>query len=330
LSDGGRRFLRTKHGSAKDIHVLKEPAAGEMGEGLMEFRDDYSVFDYGVMPDPIPGKGASLAALSEYNFREVEKLGVKTHYRGNENGMIKVVLARVLYPQKGEIREGEKNYLVPLEVIFRNSLPAGSSVFKRIDRGETTWEKLGFDEPQKPGTRLETPLLDVATKLEPTDRYMDWAEAREMAKLTEKQLGEAKKTALKVDEYLNRKAASVGLYHEDGKVEFIVDDKGCLLVADVFGTLDENRFSYNGRDVSKQILRDYYKKTPWYQQLEEAKKALPKEKWPKPPKMPAGLADKIGDIYKSFAAEWTGKNAWNAPKLAQALDGYQAFMAGFK
>ncbi|MCX6768074.1 MAG: phosphoribosylaminoimidazolesuccinocarboxamide synthase [Candidatus Micrarchaeota archaeon] len=326
--------LRTKHGSAKDIHVLREPDGAALGEGLMEFRDDYSIFDYGVMPDQIPGKGASLAALSEYNFKEVEKLGVKTHYRGNENGLVKIVLARVLYPQKNEIREGETNYLVPLEIIFRNALPAGSSVFKRIAAGETTWEAFGFDEAPAPGTRLEKPIIDVATKLEPTDRYLSWEEAMDMARISEKQLAEIKEIALKVDGYLNRQAASAGLFHEDGKIEVIVDDKGGFLVADVFGTLDENRFEYGGSgrmEVSKQILRDYYKKTPWYNELEAAKKKTDnKKEWPKPPRMPAGLADKIGNIYKSFAAGWTGKNSWNAPPLAQALGDYRAFMTGFK
>ncbi len=332
MSGGGANAnaASIKRGSAKNIHVLREPAEDEMGEGLMEFRDDYSVFDYGVMPDQIPGKGASLAVLSEYNFREVEKLGVRTHYRGNSNGLIKIVLARVLYPQKNEIRDGEKNYLVPLEIIFRNALPPGSSVFKRIESGETTWEALGFDEAPKPGTRLEKPLLDVATKLEPTDRYLSWEEAVDIAKISEKQLAEIKRTALKINDYLNKKAASVGLYHEDGKVEFIVDNAGQLLVADVFGTLDENRFSYNGRDVSKQLLRDYYKKTPWYAALEEAKKTKPKEHWPKPPRMPSGLADRIGNIYKSFAAEWTGRNAWNAPPLARALEDYREFVTKIK
>ena len=216
--------LRSHKGSAKTIHVLSEPTKDIVGEAVFEFRDDYSVFDYGVMPDQLPGKGAALSAISAYNFREIEKLGVKTHLIGMQDDMLKVKMVRVLYPQKGEIHAGEKNYLVPLEVIFRNSLPAGSSVFKRINNGETTWEKLGFSEPQKPGTRLEKPILDVATKLEPTDRYMDWGEAQDMAKLSNAQLAQVKATALKVDDYLNKKAASLGLYHEDGKVEFVMDD----------------------------------------------------------------------------------------------------------
>jgi phosphoribosylaminoimidazole-succinocarboxamide synthase len=204
-------------------------------------------------------------------------------------------------------------------------------VFKRIDRGETTWQKLGFSGPQKPGTRLDKPLLDVATKLEPTDRYMDWSEAQDMAKLSDAQLKQVKDTALKVDDFLNKKAASLGLYHEDGKVEFVMDDRGQLLLADVFGTLDENRFTRNGKDVSKQVIRDYYKKTPWYAELEAAKKTTDiKSDWPKPPKLAGGFAQIVGNIYKSFAQEWTGENKWGAPTLAKALDDCDAFLAKMK
>lgn len=53
-------------GSVKEVR--------ELGDGLLEFRftDQYSVFDWGAMPDEIPGKGEALAALAAFFF---EKLG---------------------------------------------------------------------------------------------------------------------------------------------------------------------------------------------------------------------------------------------------------------
>ena len=68
---------------------------------------------------------------------------------------MEVDIVRVLFPQKGELKHGIGNYLVPLEVIFRNSLPEGSSVFKRLAKGETTLEQLGLEKIPEPG---ETPI----------------------------------------------------------------------------------------------------------------------------------------------------------------------------
>ena len=44
------------------------------------------------------------------------------------------------------------------------------------------------------------------------------------------------------------------------------------MVVDVIGTLDECRFTFNGVHVSKEVARQFYKKTAWYKDLEQAKK----------------------------------------------------------
>ena len=38
-----------------------------------------------------------------------------------------------------------KNCLIPLEIIYRNGLPEGSSVFKRLEQGKVTLKDLGLD-----------------------------------------------------------------------------------------------------------------------------------------------------------------------------------------
>ncbi|MEM2030369.1 MAG: phosphoribosylaminoimidazolesuccinocarboxamide synthase, partial [Archaeoglobaceae archaeon] len=64
-------------GSVKDMIVLKNPN-GELGEGVFEFSNRYSVFDYGEMPDKIDGKGASLCLISAFFFERLEEKGIKT------------------------------------------------------------------------------------------------------------------------------------------------------------------------------------------------------------------------------------------------------------
>ncbi len=59
-------------GSVKNIRVAKQPKASTPGKYIFEFTDDYSVFDYGKMPDAIRGKGAAIAMMSACIFEELE------------------------------------------------------------------------------------------------------------------------------------------------------------------------------------------------------------------------------------------------------------------
>ncbi|MFH0835647.1 MAG: phosphoribosylaminoimidazolesuccinocarboxamide synthase [Candidatus Micrarchaeota archaeon] len=314
-------MARLKKGSAKNVLIETEPTASKMGRGVFEFKDDYSVFDYGAMPDTIPGKAESLARLSAFNLREISKQGVKTHFVSFiEPNKIEVEMVRVIQPV--ELNEGEVNYLIPLEVIFRNSLPAGSSVFRRVKNGEASWSDFGFDREPTAGERLTEPLIDFSTKLEVTDRYLTHGQAQELARLDDGQFARLEQVALKVNEFVSRKAESVGLLHEDGKIECALDFDGNVILVDVFGTLDENRFSLNGTAVSKQVLRDYYLKTQWYQELKQAQAAgLPKDKWPAPSRLPPEFVSIVSNLYKSLSQAWTGFD-FSAPAVEEAVSAY--------
>ncbi len=181
--------VRIVKGSVKTLFVEKEPTKKEFGYGVFEFTDDYSVFDFGKMPDTIEKKGEALCRLSYYNLKELEKIGIKTHLRkAIFPKKIEVNLVQVLFPQKNEIKENTKNYLVPLEIIFRNSLQAGSSVFKRIENGSLSPQDLGLDHKPLPGEKLPTPLMDVSTKLEETDRHLSWRDAQAISKLSDEKI----------------------------------------------------------------------------------------------------------------------------------------------
>ncbi len=315
-------------GSVKDLTVEKAASESETGVGVFKFTDDYSVFDYGKMPDTIPHKGEALCRMAAYNFEELAKLGIKSHFRklvsGNE---MEVDLVRVLFPQKGELKEGMSNYLVPLEVIFRNSLPDGSSVFKRLDKGQTTIEQLGLDKMPVPGEKLEKPIMDVSTKLEPTDRYLTWEEAKEISALSQEKIDELKEKALAINDFLTKKAESLGLEHADGKVEFGYNPAKELVLVDVCGTLDENRFLFNGMHLSKQVLRDYYKTTPWYEVIEKEKgEGKGHGEFTSPSPLPAELIELVGNMYKSICEAWTGEKHWNVPGLEEVVQEYKTFL----
>jgi phosphoribosylaminoimidazole-succinocarboxamide synthase len=347
-------------GSVKDLQVIHKPTLKEMGTGRFVFTDRYSVFDWGEMPDHIEGKGAALCLMGAYCFEQLEKIGIKTHYKGlaNEKGeavtlselsapsnIMEVALVNV-YKPKIDIANGKivheysmytstlKNCLIPLEVIYRNGLPEGSSVFKRLAQGKVTLKDLGLDHQPKPGETLANPIFDVSTKLEETDRYVTWTEAQKIAGLTAPELTEVKAVLLRADETITKAAANADLKNEDGKIELAFDDKRKLMLVDVLGTLDECRFTYEGVHVSKEVARQFYKKTNWYNDLEQAKKdaeARGIQDWKslcksQPSKLDPKLKTMISQMYMAVANEMTNIKLFDVPKLAKAINAYRDFM----
>ena len=340
-------------GSVKDLEIIKKPTKARMGVGRFHFSDRYSVFDWGEMPDHIEGKGAALCLMGAYCFERLEEKGIKTHYRGlvGKNGRVlhfdeleeptnvmEFNLVNV-YKPKAYIENGKlkydyslftpslRNFLIPLEIIYRNGLPEGSSVFKRLEQGLVTLGELGLDHYPKAGERLAKPIFDVSTKLEQSDRYVSWKEAQQIAGLTDSELEEVKSVLLKVDETITEIASKAGLTNEDGKIELAFDPQRKLMVVDVTGTLDECRFTYNGLHVSKEIARIYYRRTEWAKEVEEAKRKAKErgiENWKglvktEPPKLDPKLKIMITQMYMAAANEITGRTIFDVSKLADII-----------
>jgi phosphoribosylaminoimidazole-succinocarboxamide synthase len=346
-------------GSVKDLQVIEKPTADTMGVGRFHFSDRYSVFDWGEMPDHIDGKGAALCLMGAYCFEWLETTGIETHYRGlvDKNGKVvtfeeleaptstmEVHLVNVYQPEtrvtQGKVKydysrytPNLKNCLIPLEIIYRNGLPEGSSVFKRLEQGKVTIKDLGLDHHPRPGERFAKPIFDVSTKLEETDRYVTWEEARKIAGLTTQEVAAVKAVLSKVNDAISRIASHAGLKNEDGKIELAFNNERRLMVVDVVGTLDECRFTYDGVHVSKEIARQFYKKTDWYKDVEEAKKtadiqgvkdwkALCKSQ---PPKLDAQLKTIISEMYMAAANEMTERKRFAVPSLADTVKKYRTY-----
>ena len=350
-------------GSVKDLEIIKKPTRDVMGIGRFHFSDRYSVFDWGEMPDHIEGKGAALCLMGAYCFEKLEGIGVRTHYRGLVDKTRKVVrfkelkrptsimevnLVNVYKPEtrrsQGKLEydyslytSNLKNCLIPLEIIYRNGLPEGSSVFKRLEQALVTVEDLGLDHYPKAGERLKKPIFDVSTKLEEGDRYVSWAEAQRIAGLTEKEVAEVKGLLLKVDDLITQLAADAGLVNEDGKIELAFDPLRRLMIVDVVGTLDECRFTYDGLHVSKEIARQYYRRTDWFRDVEEAKKKAEKEgveDWKKlvktkPPKLDPTLRTIISQMYTTTANELTKRRIFDVSDLAKVIEKYLDYIRNY-
>ena len=344
-------------GSVKDLEVIEKPTQGSMGIGRFHFSDRYSVFDWGEMPDQIEGKGKALCLMGAYCFERLEELGVKTHYRGlvgsdgnvvtfkelrQPSNMMEVSLVNV-YKPKTQAKATKSTYdysvytprlrncLIPLEIIYRNGLPEGSSVFKRLEQEKIMLKDLGLDHYPKPGEHFAKQLFDVSTKLEQTDRYVTWDEAKKIAGLTNLELIAVKTVLSKVDDAITEMACRAKLENEDGKIELAFDEERKLMVVDVVGTLDECRFTYEGFHVSKEIARQFYKKTSWFTEVEEAKKAAEAKgitDWKslcksQPQKLDAKLKTFISQMYMAAANELTNRKFFDVPALAKIISDYK-------
>jgi phosphoribosylaminoimidazole-succinocarboxamide synthase len=344
-------------GSVKDLAVVKKPTEDTMGIGRFHFSDRYSVFDWGEMPDHINGKGSALCLIGAYCFEKLGEKGIETHYRGliDKNGklvsfeeleeptsIMEFDLVNMIKPKSyrdgGKLRydysmftQKLKNCLIPLEIIYRNALPEGSSVFTRLEQGVISIEDLLLDHYPKPGEKLSKPVFDVSTKLEESDRYVTWEEAQEIAGLTHDEAEEVKLVLRNVNTAITEVASGAGLENEDGKIELAFNAERKLMIVDVVGTPDECRFTCKELPVSKEIARRFYRKTYWYRDVEEAKRRAETEgikDWRKlcrsnPTKLDLPLKTTMSEMYMAATNECTGLRLFDVPCLAEVMKKYE-------
>jgi phosphoribosylaminoimidazole-succinocarboxamide synthase len=335
--------------SVKQIRVEEPATTDGPGRGAFVFTDDYSVFDWGKMPDAIPGKGAALCTTGAHTFEVLGDEGVPTHYRGVvADGEVRPLSAALdaggapremavdlvavpdlsadggSYDYDAYHDAAESNYLVPLEIVFRNRVPVGSSLRRRsapadhgLDCG--AWPDRPVDLPE--------PVVEFSTKYERQDRYLQRAEAARIAGAAD--LGALERVAREVNRVVTERAEEAGLTHEDGKIECLYCD-GEIRVADVTGTFDENRFTADGRQVSKEVLRQYHARTQpeWVAAVREAKeqaRAAGVTDWTElcerePEPLAGRVVRAVRDLYCAGANAYLGREVFDAPPLAAAVD----------
>ncbi|WP_434521582.1 phosphoribosylaminoimidazolesuccinocarboxamide synthase [Halorubrum sp. AS12] len=350
--------------SVKEFRVDEPATADGLGRGRFVFTDAYSVFDWGQMPDAIPNKGASLCAMGAFNFELLEREGVPTHYRGvadpgrdadaGDGGAPEVVpldeatapptemaidLTQVPdlpyegphagYDYDAFHAAGGENYLVPLEVVFRNRVPVGSSLRRRTDPAGFGLDDLGGADGEWPDepVDLPEPVVEFSTKYEQQDRYLTRAEADEVAGVADIEALES--LARDVNRVVTERAEATGFVHEDGKIECLYVD-GDLRVADVVGTFDENRFSYGGRGISKEVVRQWYKANDpdWVEAVKAAKESVAgreTDDWRElcdesPDPLPPAVVEAVSDLYAAGTNTYTDREWFDVPDVEAALD----------
>jgi phosphoribosylaminoimidazole-succinocarboxamide synthase len=123
-------------------------------------------------------------------------------------------------------------------------------------------------------------------------------------------------------------AETTGFAHYDGKIEAVWDN--CLVVCDVLGTFDENRFSFEGEQISKEVLRQWYKhhQPEFPGACDKWKSSGPgwqKKCDVKPKHLPAEFARLASQMYMSGCNRYTGKRIFDSPPLEEVMAALRSF-----
>jgi phosphoribosylaminoimidazole-succinocarboxamide synthase len=292
-------------GSSKNIWDLGEYFA-------FEFLDQYSIFDWGKMPDLIPDKGKYSCRLTSVVYQYLESHGVLTHrLAAKSDEGVTMSLGEAWLPVKkvevlrpiwvtSESRYDYSAYqhrparaLIPMEWVFRFGVTAGSSYLKRY--------------PHTPvGQVWSQPILECFTKLEAGDRYLSDREACEISHMGFYDFQKWQKQITEVAMLLQKLFQHAGFTLWDGKLEWAWYDADQMLVDAV--TLDELRIEdqISGEIWGKECLREFYRGTDWYQRWQELKHVcLGQEAWQqaeslglRPPSAPADLIRQVSRQYR--------------------------------
>ena len=359
-------------GSVKNIR--RDERSPEL---FFEYTDAYSVFDWGSMPDLLKGKGRGLAVMADAFFKilenpsswatvrfadsldahilsKLQKRGLLHHGFGLVEGhpsCYRVKAVDVLRPQPvqydGKLSWDYSAYesrptgaLVPLEVIFRFGIPSGSSFLERAaDDGYC--ESLGLKGKVNEGDVLEKPIIEYSSKLESSDRYMNYAEAKRNACLNEDEFERLHGLSVALAYKLKEVFEDSGIFLWDGKFEFgfvEVEGERDFMLVDSIGP-DELRLSYNGVQLSKQNLRNFYRGGTWHQAVSEAKKMAQErgvadwksicidELGEKPSRLDKGVLASVEMMYQSLTNELVSKHggkvafpqAWSLEQTANEM-----------
>jgi len=261
---------------------------------LMVTTDRLSAFDV-VLPDPIPGKGAVLTAVSNFWFQQTQDI--------IPNHLTDLTLADVL-PDERERAEVEGRAIVtkklrtlPVEAIVRGYL-IGSGWKDYQQTGKVCGIQLpaGLQMADKLPEAVFTPSTkaDVGDH----DENIDFEKTRKL--LGDALAQQVRDVSLKIYTSCAAYALQRGIIIADTKFEFGLDSDDRLVLIDEVLTPDSSRFwpaaSYqpgsSPASFDKQFVRDYLETLDW-------------DKTPPGPALPADVIEKTAEKYREAQTRLT-------------------------
>ena len=246
-------------GKVRDVYAIDSDSL------LIVATDRLSAFDV-ILPDPIPGKGCILTAISDFWFARTGHI-IRNH-------LLERPLAAVL-PDRGEYAQAEGRSMIarrlkalPIEAVVRGYL-IGSG-WKDY---QTTGKVCGITLP--PGLQQAQQLPEViftpATKAAVGDHDENISFEQAVAIVGAPLAARVRDTAIALYRFAAEHAARRGIIIADTKFEFGVAADGELFLIDEALTPDSSRFwpadSYrvgiSPPSFDKQYVRDYLETLDW-------------------------------------------------------------------
>lgn len=183
-------------GKAKQIYATDDPSVV-----LVRYKDSATAFN-GEKKAEIAGKGELNNRISSFFFHLLTEQGIPNHFVKEVSTLEQLV---------------KKVRIIPLEVIVRNRT-AGSLA-----------KRLGLEE----GIILKEPIVEFCYKNDELgDPLLTEDHVFVLEVATPEQIKTLKETALKVNEFLSEWLEERNIILVDFKLEFGIDEKGEILLAD--------------------------------------------------------------------------------------------------
>ncbi len=275
-------------GKVRDIYAIDDEKM------LIVTTDRLSAFDV-ILPDPIPGKGKVLTAVSNFWFGKLA--GV------SPNHLTGIAPESVVTADEREQVDGRAIVVrrlkpLPIEAVVRGYLiGSGWGDYSR------TGAVCGVQLPHglRMASKLPSPIFTPATKAAVGDHDENISYAQTEALIGAAMAAKVRDTAIALYSAAADYAKSRGIIIADTKFEFGLDADGNLILIDEALTPDSSRFwpadqyqeGSNPPSFDKQFVRDYLETLDW-------NKTAPG------PRLPADIIQRTGDKYREALTRLIG------------------------
>lgn len=263
---------------------------------LIVASDRLSAFDV-VLPDPIPGKGAVLTAMSLFWFDRLAHI-VPNHLTGiDPEAVVKGAAERAQV--RGRSMVVHRFEALPVEAVARGYI-IGSGWKDYQRSGEVCG--IALRPGLKQADRLPEPIFTPATKAARGEHDENITFADMEKALGAARAAQVRDTTIRLYTEASAYACERGIIIADTKFEFGLDGAGKLHLIDEALTADSSRFwpadtyrpGTSPPSFDKQYVRDYLETLAW-------------DKRPPAPKLPPDVIAKTAEKYREALYRLTGK-----------------------
>ncbi|MCP5145491.1 MAG: phosphoribosylaminoimidazolesuccinocarboxamide synthase [Gammaproteobacteria bacterium] len=246
-------------GKVRDIYAVDDDHL------LIITTDRLSAFDV-ILPDPIPGKGILLTAVSNFWFNRFRDI-IPNHLTGvDPSEVLKTDAERSQAAGRGIVVR--RYQPLPVEAIARGYIiGSGWKDYQATGRVCGIELPAGLGQAQQLPQAIFTPSTKAATGSH--DENIDFAEAERL--LGAARATEVRDATLRIYCEAAEYARTRGIIIADTKFEFGLDDAGSLYLIDEVLTPDSSRFwpvegyrvGISPPSYDKQFVRDYLETLDW-------------------------------------------------------------------